>query len=70
MEKQFWPGVSFGISSITSSFKELDQCMMRTYYNLLSVWGIMQSVNKELRQMERGFYGCGLPHPGVECFIV
>ncbi len=69
MEKQFWPGVSFGISSITASFEELDQCMMRTYYNLLSVCGIRWSVNRELRQMDRGFYGCGLPHPGVECFI-
>ena len=19
--------------------------------------------------MDRGFYGCGLPHPGIECFI-
>jgi hypothetical protein len=43
--------------------------MMRTYYDFLLVSGIRQSVNRELRQMNRGFYGCGLPHPGVECFI-
>jgi hypothetical protein len=24
---------------------------------------------KELRQLDRGFYGIGLPHPGVECFV-
>ncbi len=69
LDKQFWPRVSFGISSITASFAELEQCMMRTYYDMLSMSGIRWSVNRELRQMDRGFYGCGLPHPGVECFI-
>ncbi len=35
----------------------------------LLVSSIRRLVNRELRQMDRGFYGCGLPHPGVECFI-
>ena len=39
LDKQFWPGVSFGISSIKASFAELDQCMMRKYYDLLLVSG-------------------------------
>jgi hypothetical protein len=26
-------------------------------------------VNRELRQMDRGFYGCGFPLPGVKCFV-
>jgi hypothetical protein len=63
------PGISFGISSITAPFKELEECMMRTYYDFLSVSGIRRSANRELRKMDRGFYGCGLPHPDVECFI-
>jgi hypothetical protein len=66
LDKQFWPGVSFGISSITASFAELEECMMQKYYNLLPISGIRQSVWRELRQMDRGFYGCGFPHPGVE----
>jgi hypothetical protein len=43
--------------------------MMRKNYDLLLVSGIRGSVKRELRQMDRGFYGCGFPHPGVECFI-
>ncbi len=43
--------------------------MMHTYYNLLSICGIRRSVNRELRQMDCGVYGCGFLHPGVECFI-
>jgi hypothetical protein len=42
---------------------------MKTYYNLLPICGIRRSVKRELGQLERGFYGVGLPHPGVECFI-
>jgi hypothetical protein len=43
--------------------------MMKTHYDFLLVSGIRRSANRELIQMDRGFYGCGLPHPGVECFI-
>jgi hypothetical protein len=35
----------------------------------LPICGIRRLVKRELRQLERGFYGVGLPHPGVECFI-
>jgi hypothetical protein len=43
--------------------------MMRTFYDLLLVSGIRQSVKRELRQMDHGFFGCRFPHPGVECLI-
>jgi hypothetical protein len=42
---------------------------MKFYYDLLPICGIRRLVRRELRQLERGFYGVGLPHPGVECFI-
>jgi hypothetical protein len=35
LEKQFWPKVSFGISSITTPFKVLEECLMKhisTFY--------------------------------------
>jgi hypothetical protein len=69
LDKQFWPGVSFCISSMCAPFEELEECLMRIYYNMLPLCGIRRSVQKELRQLDRGFYGIGLPHPGVECFV-
>jgi hypothetical protein len=69
LDKQFWPGVSFGISSICAPFVTLEDCLMKVYYDLLPLCGIRRSVKRELRQLERGFYVVGLPHPGVECFI-
>jgi hypothetical protein len=62
LDKQFWPRVFFGISSMCAMFEELEECLMRIYYDMLPLCGI-------LRQMDRGFYGIGLPHPGVKCFV-
>jgi len=42
---------------------------MRIYYEMLPMCGICRSVHWELRQLDRGFFGVGLPHPGVECFV-
>ncbi len=69
LDKQFWPGVSFGISSVCAPFAILKDCFMRVYYDLLPLCGICWSVKHELRQLDWGFFGVGLPHPGVECFI-
>jgi hypothetical protein len=69
MDIQFWPKVSFGIGSISALFTTLEECLMKTYYDVLSVSRVWQSVKRELRQMDRGFYGVGFLHPGIECFI-
>jgi hypothetical protein len=68
-DKQFWPGVSFGVSIIPATYVELNKCMMRTYYNLCPICSIRWSVHRDLWQMDRGFYGWGFPHLGMECLI-
>ncbi len=35
LDKQFWPGVAFGISSICTPFGELEDCLLRIYYEML-----------------------------------
>jgi hypothetical protein len=40
LEEQFWPKVSFGISSITAPFEVLDECLMKIYFNILSISGV------------------------------
>jgi hypothetical protein len=44
LNKQFWPGVSFGISSMCVPFEELEECLMRIYYDMLPLCGIQRSV--------------------------
>jgi hypothetical protein len=43
-----------------------DEDLLRSVINQR---GVRRSTPKKLRQMDRVFYGCGFPHPGVECFI-
>ena len=69
LEKQFWPKVAYGVSTISSSFQDLEEYLVRTYYDLLQISGIRKSIKKELRQMDMGFYGLGFPHPAVECLV-
>lgn len=66
---QFWPKVSFGIGTVTAPFEILAECLMKPYYQVLSVSGVRQSVRRELRQMDQDFFSIGYPHPGIECFI-
>jgi hypothetical protein len=40
LDKQFWPGVSFGISSVCASFTTLEDCLMWVYYDMLPLCGI------------------------------
>jgi len=68
LEKQFWPKVGFGLSCISATWAQLEDCLMKTYYDLMPIAGVRRSAPKELRQMSRGFYGIGFPHTGVECF--
>jgi hypothetical protein len=69
LDKQFCPRVAFGISSITAPFDVLEECLMRKYFKLLPICGIRRSVSRDIRQMDRGFYGIGFPHPGVEFMV-
>ncbi len=43
--------------------------MRKVYYQLMPKGGIRGTVPVQIRQLDRGFYGAGLPHPGVECFV-
>ncbi len=40
LDTQFWPGISFGISSICALLGTLEDCLMKIYYILLPLCGI------------------------------
>ncbi len=70
LDRQFWPKVSFGLSCSFAEWDNLDNCLMKTYYNLMPIYGVRRSSPKKLRQLDKGFYGVGFPHPGIECFTM
>ena len=66
---QFWPRVGYGICNNTATWGELETCMHRVYWQLFACGGVCRSAWVALRQLDKGFYGIGCQHLGVECLI-
>ena len=69
LDLQLWPRLGYGICSISATWKKLETCLKRVWWKLLPLGGVIRSAPRELRQMSKGLYGSGFPHPGVECFM-
>ncbi len=66
---RFWPRVGYGICNNTTLWGELENCMQRVYWHLIGRGGVRRSAPKDLRQLDKSFYGIGCLHLGVECLI-
>ena len=69
MDKQFWPRVSYGLCAVSASYKDLSECLMKTYYGIHPQGGIQRTARRGIRQLDLGFYGVDCPHPARECLI-
>jgi hypothetical protein len=69
LDRRFWPRLGFGICNNTASWDDLEYCLKKVYWQLLPRGGVRGSAPVPLRQLDRGIYGIGCPHPGVECFL-
>jgi hypothetical protein len=52
-----------------ATLSELDMVLMPLYGKMLPLGGIVSKANRGIRQLDRGFYGAGFPHPGVEATL-
>jgi hypothetical protein len=66
---QFWPRLGYGICNNSATWDELEGCLQRVYWQLVRRGGVRQRAPVPLRQLDKGFYGIGCPHPGVECLV-
>jgi hypothetical protein len=48
---------------------ELKLVLLPFYGKMLPLGGTVWTAPKGIRQLDRGFYGAGLPHPGVEAIV-
>lgn len=69
LDKQMWPRVGYGLCTNTSSFSVLSDLLYKQQYQLMPLGGIIRSAKRGIRQTDRGFYGAGCHHPGVECLV-
>ncbi len=68
MDIQFWPRVGYGICCNTAPHARLEHVLDKQYYNMLPLGGVVRTAPAAVRQVHRGFYGLGCPHPGIKCF--
>jgi hypothetical protein len=69
VDQKFWPHVGYGICNILAAWDDLDQCLRRIYLQLVPRGGAIGSAAVPLRQLDKGFYGIGCPHPGIKCLV-
>jgi hypothetical protein len=64
---QYVPKVFFGIGLNSALYSVLAECLMKQYHALVPLGGVRWSANRMMRQLDRGFFGVGRPHPAIEC---
>jgi hypothetical protein len=65
--RQLMPKVMCGIGVDSAPYTVLLECLMKQYYNLVPLGGVRWSANMMVRQLNKGFFGVGCPHPTIEC---
>ena len=52
-----------------ATLPELETVLLPLYGKMLPLGGIARKANRGIQQLDRGFYGSGFPHPGVEATL-
>jgi hypothetical protein len=66
---QLWPSVKYGLCCSMATLPELEMVLSPFYRKMLPLGGLVCKANCGIRQLDRGFYGKGFPHPGVEATV-
>ena len=66
---QLWPGVRYGLGTMTNDLKVTDNLLPKEDYRMLNVLGVVCSVTKGLRRLHTSFGGFGLFNLPVEQLI-
>jgi hypothetical protein len=69
LDRQMWPSVKYGLCCSMATLSKLDVVLMPLYGKMLPLGGIIRKANRGIQQLDRGFYGAGFPHPGVEAAL-
>jgi len=69
VDRQLWPSVKYSLCCSMATLSELELVILPFYGKMLPLGGIVQTASKGIQQLDQGFYGAGLPHPGVEVIV-
>ena len=66
---QLWPGVRYGLGTMTNDLEAADNLLYKEDYKMLNVLGVVRSVSTGLRRLHTSFGGFGLYNLPVEQMI-
>ena len=66
---QLWPGVRYGLGTMTNDLEASDKLLLKEDYRMLNILGVVRSVTKGLRRLHTSFGGYGLFYLPVEQLI-
>ena len=66
---QLWPGVRYGLGTMTNDLEVADNLLHKEDYRMLNVLGVVHSMTKGLRRLYTSFGGFGLFNLPVEQLI-
>jgi hypothetical protein len=66
---QLWPGVRYGLGTMTNDLEASDNLLHKENYRMLNILGVVRSVTKGLRRLHTSFGGFGLFNLPVEQLI-
>ena len=69
LDVQFWPKVDYDICCNMAKHSKLEAALSKQYYQLSPLGGVVRMAPSSVRQLHRGFYGIGCPHPGIKCLV-
>ena len=69
VERQLWPSVRYGLCCNLGSLKDLDAALYSRFRHIAPLTGIASTAKVGIRTLGIGFYGAGLPHPGIEAAV-
>ncbi len=63
---QLWPLINYGFCCNMATLPKLETVLSPFYDKMLPLGGLVCKANRGIRQLDRGFYRAGFPHPGVK----
>jgi hypothetical protein len=61
--------VGYGLCCNLAEHLKLEDCLSKQYFELLPLGDVIRTAPRAIRQLGKGFYEVGCPHPGIECFV-
>ena len=67
--QQLWPGLRYGLGTLTNSFTAAENCLTKFDFSLLPYIGVNRHIKREWRTLHTAFGGIGLLSLPIEQFI-